>query len=1427
MGYDLKNTKQYHPINSIISGQEKGDDYLRPFIFTDWVQRLGNITVSQEALKEEYNKYVRLWKNLKEEKNDHGLKTKQRYISLLKNIALNYTTDEEKRFLTNIDFDKPRHVEATLNFYSQKIKQITAYISTERENIKYSTDKKKSTGSLKSIQTLIQSEIDHIINELSLKQGNVPTADELSKKVVKVVELYTTGHKIDKTYEIDFDINIYKDLTAAIDLCLEDCVPLLEISEELVLSVTSNIDRTQETIEQLDYEWFYNYIKKQENLNLHIESEYVQKLIGDDLYTSANNTPELLVEASAPWNDITSRGKPVINRLVPTGTESLYTLGSTNIPKNLGLLTYYSYAPVIDTIGTTTNVLNDVTKSYSNLSRESTDINVKYHEDITWLKADASNDGLFGDIVNAERMPKFFSYRSDEENHETCQVGISRSTDPLGFFTGEGGLDWANEDVFKRKIENIYPINERQAKLLIGHETVTKWATDIYGNEYALFKNVSPPRDPEQFAAGESIDDFVTDSICQTIDGGDTLKPRAPLWTKGVQYKIYEGGRRGGIDPKIEQRLNMAEFEDLRRYTTILDDDGTPVQALEPHNSYYLAPNARHTEMVITRITFHGFRFEEEQPVYDQQAYCGLFTDETCGRIDASGRECRIRDNYAFGTFSDLRETVDEHALAVNQQNTIRVYTTDVGADKSQWSIVVNPGQSTESISFQDGVFTANFTQDAIDGSDLVRLLNTRSEIWAVGGETTQPATIASDNHVFWLEAGGYSADVRIAAPTPGFKDITMQGDDIKTIKQMIEAEGLTVTSKFTDTLDDIVNASETYRFTGGTDEVTAIDQITQTTTISFSGGENTYYVSSTQTLTSQTDAYEEYINIDFSNEIGDDAYMTFDGNSPLTSVTVWESEDIDGSRFGDDLCEPGDAEYITNESRISEYYDYRDNVSRTRYSEVNEDALQKELTQYQSRFDSNGRVVFRSGDSYIIEDILNVLSESLVQIGTPEYKKYDREIIREQLQNNQIRDMDVFHDVIVINTDTHIYAEKIIYESADRKLVRTPYPPLTIKATTDDNQLETAFRNYHNQYDNLLVCGHTRKVEINEKQWPQPIVIVMDLNDMTTRSMIIPESELTLSGELSGYDITSIDTPIVTYDEFVQIYTLSYSCRIAKNEKISYGVCVFDFEDSSQGLRILTSNVYHTSPVDFRPSALDPWEEKITSKTINFPKTMPIPASMDTTYTLDMKNVFGETFNQYTLDLTIDPRTIPVDSNGAKINRIVFDPGDGANKVYRSRELQTGLEPINFDISDLPDQSDFADPRILPFNHVYNFQNSDITQYVATLEVTYSNFRKLTISIVIDTIPYTTQSAFDDVKLIDSKTFTDKMGKFRQVLTLETQNPRTVADVCLLKEMYTNSNVIGYLDGNRYAGPNHTMSDGTLMTGNIHTPDSRVIIPI
>ena len=129
---------------------------------------------------------------------------------------------------------------------------------------------------------------------------------------------------------------------------------------------------------------------------------------------------------------------------------------------------------------------------------------------------------------------------------------------------------------------------------------------------------------------------------------------------------------------------------------------------------------------------------------------------------------------------------------------------------------------------------------------------------------------------------------------------------------------------------------------------------------------------------------------------------------------------------------------------------------------------------------------------------------------------------------------------------------------------------------------------------------------------------------------------------------------------------------------------------------------------------------------------------------------------------------------------QIIYDPGDGSELYVNDRVLDESLGNVGVDISTLPDQSDFGDPRIGGFTHKYIFDKPTAHTYSARISAVFSNHCKIVYDLSVETVPYSVQSAFEGVKLIDSKIYTDINNNNKQLLVLETQSPRYISNVVI-----------------------------------------------
>ena len=138
-------------------------DKFRPFTFLEFI-RIVSQTYQPETLTEFYNTYINRW-NIKTDTKpaDSAQVIIDRYRDFLKDITLDFTTNAEKTFLTQIDFSDPYDLEIAVSFYSKKIRDITTYYREKRNDLHYTTIKAQLKGSNFGIE---QAAKDLIVNFL-------------------------------------------------------------------------------------------------------------------------------------------------------------------------------------------------------------------------------------------------------------------------------------------------------------------------------------------------------------------------------------------------------------------------------------------------------------------------------------------------------------------------------------------------------------------------------------------------------------------------------------------------------------------------------------------------------------------------------------------------------------------------------------------------------------------------------------------------------------------------------------------------------------------------------------------------------------------------------------------------------------------------------------------------------------------------------------------------------------------------------------------------------------------------------------------------------------------------------------------------------------------------------------------------------------
>jgi hypothetical protein len=191
-------------------------DSSQPFSFLEFIKVAED---SVDNLQNVYIQYLKRWnrvKNVKE--SEDSLVIIERYRDFIKEINLKYSTTEEQKFLSQLDFNDPLDLELAIPFYSRKLTEIANYYNKKREEAKYQVTKKKLLGT----NNLLAQEIrNNIINYLeNVSNGEIYyDIQQIKENIdIDIDELYdsyplyfnqTPNDRIYDNKDLDYGLDIF------------------------------------------------------------------------------------------------------------------------------------------------------------------------------------------------------------------------------------------------------------------------------------------------------------------------------------------------------------------------------------------------------------------------------------------------------------------------------------------------------------------------------------------------------------------------------------------------------------------------------------------------------------------------------------------------------------------------------------------------------------------------------------------------------------------------------------------------------------------------------------------------------------------------------------------------------------------------------------------------------------------------------------------------------------------------------------------------------------------------------------------------------------------------------------------------------------------------------------------------------------------
>lgn len=563
--------------DSIVFGEKTNPvDYFQPLTFTQWVVRTNVSETDSAYLLEQYKLYLLKWykvKNLDEAQQQDFIRSA--YIGLLREIILSYSTLEERRYITNVDLTNDLDLYSVLPFFVKKVKTICSYYNLLRENVKFKKYENSLKGSQFGVETVVLNEIikslnaldvistDNITFNLSSIKNNISIGineffDDTQYFDINPELPYSTYNEGISSREYTSNLNdLNEKLFTDFESTIVDAIkkyPFFLNDFKTTYSINFQVDSND--LQYLKDKDFINQINNlnEDNLNLQLEKELIQKFIGTDYYflstgnTVTQYTSGVLFKAEDKVTNFLNKRFPS-TATIPNDESYLKNvkqIGGYFLPDKLGVLNFNTlkYNVSVNTESLQPNkiyVFPDPTKygNISNLSKTDFETPLIYEEDVSWMTYNRTAQYIFSNIKSNPLLKDFYAYHSRSQTVGYTPYGMSRDIDSTEFFTGSAKDTWQNTDVFP-VIENVYPLEERQENLLVKNKTLAIHKTDIYGNNYGLYKEVNPVGIGP---AGTNFGDFISQLE--------------------LDFFNFTGGR-GGLYGTGRRGLDYNQFEELK-----------------------------------------------------------------------------------------------------------------------------------------------------------------------------------------------------------------------------------------------------------------------------------------------------------------------------------------------------------------------------------------------------------------------------------------------------------------------------------------------------------------------------------------------------------------------------------------------------------------------------------------------------------------------------------------------------------------------------------------------------------------------------------------------------------------------------------------------------------------------------------------------
>lgn len=669
-------------VNSDQYDYDTARDALSPFSFLDFIRYL-QTDYAPDKYSSFYSLYLKKWYALK---SDDVEEQKQLYIEFykefIKEIILKYSTQVEKRFLTNIDYNSPTDLDIIIPFYANKLTEVATFYKSKREEGKYVIDRNKTRGSVVGIERAIFDNIynyvtntDSIIINTGSSEGVAISTilRDFQINVSEYIDVY--GDYFDllrsdddesavrkKLYDnnlLDIDPDYYFDPEAIKVLRDSSFIALIDrfninpppFSQTDITSICSPDDSI---LEQLNEEYTTGGLTLAEVYKL--KTQLVSKYVSSDFYfidtTGVDTISGILFEADQPTSNLLNLQTADIAAVQSDHQKLLRDVGLFFKPDDFGIFKLNA--------GKVTFELDET----------------KLEQDKVYIFPDPNIYGNVGvNSLSSYPYVHVYDYRGNIRN---ISSGVAMG-DPK--ITNKS-LTFEPYSTNQREVQELASLNTLGYRLnfsdLYNKGAIRKMAYDCFGNEYALFKAeelesqdevardyiLSLKLDGHTFYDEIFNEGYAFDYSINGCDSGNTSTIRSGLtsftdefnnvddpyyisFRKFTPYDELRGVKVCGLGDFSESNSSNVTVSD--NFTSLLRDGGGFTQGdgsalpepLLPSDPLYPGSGNYYYDIFVDCIAFS----DDVRDTPGWQDYnCGRFTDvlETIRQFDYDG------DSYSF-----------------------------------------------------------------------------------------------------------------------------------------------------------------------------------------------------------------------------------------------------------------------------------------------------------------------------------------------------------------------------------------------------------------------------------------------------------------------------------------------------------------------------------------------------------------------------------------------------------------------------------------------------------------------------------------------------------------------------------------------------------------------------------------------------------